>query len=152
VVDHARARRLGERIKVLAAEALVEVVKDPDLGFVTITDVRVTPDLTQARLFYTVLGGPEELEQSKEILERNKGKLRGAIGRQLGIRVTPTLELVHDEMPASAGALADLQLRPSAGIKRLSSFLKTLNRPEMPTPTSSLKTWRTSGRVSGADR
>jgi ribosome-binding factor A len=108
VVDHARARRLGERIKVLAAEALVEVVKDPDLGFVTITDVRVTPDLTQARLFYTVLGGPEELEQSKEILERNKGKLRGAIGRQLGIRVTPTIELVHDEMPASAGALADL--------------------------------------------
>jgi ribosome-binding factor A len=108
VVDHARARRLGERIKVLAAEALVEVVKDPDLGFVTITDVRVTPDLTQARLFYTVLGGTEELEQSKEILERNKGKLRGAIGRQLGIRVTPTIELVHDEMPASAGALADL--------------------------------------------
>ncbi len=108
MVDHARARRLGERIKVLAAEALVEVVKDPDLGFVTITDVRVTPDLTQARLFYTVLGGPEELEQSKEILERNKGKLRGAIGRQLGIRVTPTIELVHDEMPASAGALADL--------------------------------------------
>ncbi|MEY3625303.1 30S ribosome-binding factor RbfA [Aquiluna borgnonia] len=108
MVDHARARRLGERIKVLAAEALVEVVKDPDLGFVTITDVRVTPDLTQARLFYTVLGGTEELEQSKEILERNKGKLRGAIGRQLGIRVTPTIELVHDEMPASAGALADL--------------------------------------------
>ncbi len=48
MVDHARARRLGERIKVLAAEAMEKVVKDPDLGFVTITDVRVSPDLSQA--------------------------------------------------------------------------------------------------------
>ena len=56
MVDHARARRLGERIKVLAAEALEKVVKDPDLGFVTITDVRVSPDLSQAKLYYTVFG------------------------------------------------------------------------------------------------
>jgi ribosome-binding factor A len=108
VVDHARARRLGERIKVLAAEALAKVVKDPDLGFVTITDVRVTPDLMQAKLYYTVFGSDEDLERSKEILERNKGRLRGEIGHQLGIRLTPTLELIHDEVPATAGALAEL--------------------------------------------
>jgi ribosome-binding factor A len=108
MVDHARARRLGERIKVLAAEALEKVVKDPDLGFVTITDVRVTPDLMQAKIYFTVLGGEDELEVSKEILERNKGRLRGEIGRQLGIRLTPTIELVHDEVPATAGALAEL--------------------------------------------
>ena len=108
MVDHARARRLGERIKVLAAEALAKVVKDPELGFVTITDVRVTPDLMQAKLYYTVFGSDEDLERSKEILERNKGRLRGEIGHQLGIRLTPTLELIHDEVPATAGALAEL--------------------------------------------
>ena len=68
MVDHARARRLGERIKVLAAEAMEKVVKDPDLGFVTITDVRVSPDLSQAKLYFTVFGSAEDLEISKDIL------------------------------------------------------------------------------------
>jgi ribosome-binding factor A len=92
----------------LAAEAVEKVVKDPDLGFVTITDVRVTPDLSHAKLYYTVLGSDEDLQRSKDILERSKGRLRGEIGHQLGIRITPTLELVHDEVPATAGALAEL--------------------------------------------
>jgi ribosome-binding factor A len=108
VADLARARRLGERIKVLAAEALVKVVKDPDLGFVTFTDCRVTPDLSQAKLYYTVFGSDEEKERSKEILEENRGRLRGEIGHRLGVRITPTLELEVDEIPANAGALAEL--------------------------------------------
>jgi ribosome-binding factor A len=108
VADLARARRLGERIKVLAAEALVKVVKDPDLGFVTFTDCRVTPDLSHAKLYYTVFGSDEEKERSKEILEENRGRLRGEIGHRLGVRITPTLELVVDEIPANAGALAEL--------------------------------------------
>jgi len=108
VVDHARARRLGERIKVLAAEALEKVVKDPDLGFVTITDVRVSPDLSQAKLYYTVFGSDEDLEISKEILESHKGKLRSEIGRHLGIRITPAIEFIKDEVPVAAGALTDL--------------------------------------------
>lgn len=105
MVDHARARRLGERIKVLVAEALVEEVKDPDLGFVTITDVRVTPDLMHAKIYYTVLGNEAEQAVSKDVLARNQGRLRGAIGRQLGIRLTPTIELISDEVPEVAGAL-----------------------------------------------
>jgi ribosome-binding factor A len=108
VVDHARARRLGERIKVLAAEALEKVVKDPDLGFVTITDVRVSPDLSQAKLYFTVFGSDEDLEISKEILESHKGKLRSEIGRHLGIRITPAIEFINDEVPVAAGALTDL--------------------------------------------
>ncbi len=108
MVDHARARRLGERIKVLVAEALEKVVKDPDLGFVTITDVRVSPDLSQAKLYYTVFGSPEDLELTKEILEAHKGKLRSEIGRHLGIRITPSIEFINDEVPATAGAMADL--------------------------------------------
>lgn len=105
MVDHARARRLGERIKVLVAEALVEEVKDPDLGFVTITDVRVTPDLMHAKIFYTVLGSEQEQETTNAILQKNQGRLRGAIGRQLGIRLTPTIELISDQVPQAAGAL-----------------------------------------------
>ena len=108
MADLARARRLGERIKVLAAEALVKVVKDPDLGFVTFTDCRVTPDLSHAKLYYTVFGSDEEKERSKEILEENRGRLRGEIGHHLGVRITPTLELEIDEIPANAGALAEL--------------------------------------------
>ena len=108
MADLARARRLGERIKVLAAEALVKVVKDPDLGFVTFTDCRVTPDLSHAKLYYTVFGSDEEKERSKEILESNRGRLRGEIGHRLGVRITPTLELEVDEIPANAGALAEL--------------------------------------------
>ncbi len=108
MVDHARARRLGERIKVLAAEALERAVKDPDLGFITFTDVRVSPDLTHARIYFTVLGSEEDKQLSIEALERNRGRLRGEIGRQLGVRVTPTIELLLDEIPASAGALAEL--------------------------------------------
>jgi ribosome-binding factor A len=108
VVDHARARRLAERIKVLAAEALAKVVKDPDLGFVTFTDVRVTPDLSQARLYYTVMGSDYEVERSKEVLEANRGRLRKEIGGQLGIRITPTIELISDDVPEAADALNDL--------------------------------------------
>jgi ribosome-binding factor A len=105
MVDHARARRLGERIKVLVAEALVQDVKDPDLGFVTITDVRVTPDLMHAKIFYTIFGNEAEQLASREILHKNQGRIRGAIGRQLGIRLTPTIELISDQVPEVAGAL-----------------------------------------------
>ncbi len=66
MVDHARARRLAERIKVLVAEALERTVKDPDLGFVTITEVRVTPDLQHAKIFYTVFGSDEDRVRSGE--------------------------------------------------------------------------------------
>lgn len=108
MVDHARARRLGERIKVLAAEALERAVKDPDIGFVTFTDVKVSPDLTHARIYFTVLGSEEDQKSSIEILERSKGRLRGEIGKHLGIRITPTIELILDDVPATAGAMAEL--------------------------------------------
>jgi ribosome-binding factor A len=85
-----------------------KVVKDPDLGFVTITDVRVSPDLSQAKLYFTVFGSAEDLEVSKDILESHKGKLRSEIGRHLGIRITPSIEFINDEVPVAAGAMADL--------------------------------------------
>lgn len=108
MVDHARARRLSERIKVLAAEALERVVKDPDLGFVTITDCHVTPDLATSKIFYTVFGDAEQKEFSAEILEKYRGRIRKDIGNRLGIKITPTIEFVTDAIPESAAALNQL--------------------------------------------
>ncbi len=108
MVDVARARKLAERIKVLVAEALERAVKDPDLGFVTITDVRVTPDLQNASIYFTVYGTPEEKKQSAEIIEKNRGLIRREVGRGLSIRLTPTIEFIRDEVPEIAAHLNDL--------------------------------------------
>ena len=108
MVDHARARKLAERIKVLVAEALERAVKDPDLGFVTITEVKVTPDLQHASIFYTVYGTPEEKKRSAEIIEKNRGLVRREVGHNLSIRLTPTIEFIPDEIPETAAAMNDL--------------------------------------------
>jgi ribosome-binding factor A len=108
MVDHARARKLAERIKVLVAEALERAVKDPDLGFVTITEVKVTPDLQHASIFYTVYGNAEEKKRSAEIIEKNRGLVRREVGHNLSIRLTPTIEFIPDEIPETAAAMNDL--------------------------------------------
>jgi ribosome-binding factor A len=108
MADVARARRLAERIKVLVAESLDRVIKDPDLGLVTITDVRVTPDLAHASVFYSVYGSADDIKRSGEIIARNTGRIRGEVGRHLQIRVTPTLEFSLDEVPTTAAHLSEL--------------------------------------------
>lgn len=108
MVDVARARKLAERIKVLVAEALEKAVKDPDLGFVTITEVKVTPDLSHAQIFYTVFGSEEDRERSQEIIRKNTGRIRGEVGHNLSIRLTPTLEFIADELPENAAHMNDL--------------------------------------------
>jgi len=108
MVDHARARKLAERIKVLVAEALERAVKDPDLGFVTITEVKVTPDLQHASIFYTVYGSAEEKKRSAEIIEKNRGLVRREVGHNLSIRLTPTIRFIPDEIPETAAAMNDL--------------------------------------------
>jgi ribosome-binding factor A len=108
MVDHARARKLAERIKVLVAEALERAVKDPDLGFVTITEVKVTPDLQHASIFYTVYGTPAEKKRSAEIIDKNRGLVRREVGHNLSIRLTPTIEFIPDEIPETAAAMNDL--------------------------------------------
>lgn len=134
MVDHDRARRLGERIKVLAAEALERGIKDPDIGFVTFTDARVTPDLAHARLYFTVYGSDEDQERTIEALERNRGRLRGEIGHRLGIRITPTIELIKDEIPASAGALAELLAEAKRRDAELEQIAKTAKPAGDPDP------------------
>src|SRR4051795_1458192 len=99
MVDTARARKLADRIREIVAEALEKRIKDPRLGFVTITDSRVTGDLQHATLFYTVLGSPEEQSETAAALESARGVLRSEVGKQVGIRLTPTLAFVADAVP-----------------------------------------------------
>jgi len=104
----ARARKLADRIKVVVAETLETRVKDPRLGFVTITDARVTGDLRDATVFYTVYGDAEARAESAAALDSAKGVLRSEVGRQTGVRHTPSLTFVADALPESARTIDDL--------------------------------------------
>lgn len=103
-----RQARLADRIRVIIAERLEKGLRDPRLGFVTITDVRVTGDLQHASVFYTVLGSDEERESTAVALRSATGLLRTEVGRGLGVRLTPSLEFIPDALPDSAGHIEDL--------------------------------------------
>ena len=107
MVDHPRATKLAERIQEIVARMLDTRVKDPRLGFVTVTAVRVTGDLQHASVFYTVLGDDEARAGSAAALESAKGLIRSEVGKQTGVRLTPTLEFVPDALPETAASIAD---------------------------------------------
>jgi ribosome-binding factor A len=107
-MNEQRARRLADRIKVIVAEMLERRIKDPRLGFVTVTDVRVTGDLREATVFYTVLGDEAEREETAKALDSATGLLRSEVGKQTGIKFTPTLTFVADAVPESAAHIEDL--------------------------------------------
>ena len=90
------------------AQLLETKIKDPRLGFVTVTDARVTGDLQNASIFYTVLGDEEERSATAAALESAKGVIRSAVGKDLGTRITPSLEFILDGLPESAKALDSL--------------------------------------------
>jgi ribosome-binding factor A len=103
-----RQARLGDRIRVILAERLEKGLRDPRLGFVTITEVRVTGDLQHASVFYTVYGSDEERAESAKALKSATGMLRSEVGKHLNVRLTPSLEFIPDALPESAGHIADL--------------------------------------------
>ncbi|HEY6793053.1 MAG TPA: 30S ribosome-binding factor RbfA [Kineosporiaceae bacterium] len=113
MADTARARKLADRIREIVAEALEKRVKDPRLGFVTVTDARVTGDLQHATVFYTVFGDAEAKVSSAAALESAKGVLRSEVGRRTGVRLTPTLEFIADAVPENAAHIEEL-LRAAA--------------------------------------
>lgn len=114
MVDAARARKLADRIKVVVAETLEMRVKDPRLGFITITDARVTGDLQQATVFYTVYGDETMKTDTAAALESARGVLRSEVGRQTGVRHTPTLEFIADAVPENAAHIEDLLAQVAA--------------------------------------
>lgn len=103
-----RVGKVADRIHQILATRLEKGLRDPRLGFVTITDVRVTGDLQHASIFYTVYGSDEEREDSAAALTAATGYLRKEVGRELGIRLTPTIEFIPDELPETAQQLTDL--------------------------------------------
>ena len=109
-----RVRKIADRIQVIVAEMLERRIKDPRLGFVTITDVRVTGDSQQATVFYTVLGEETDLANTAAALESAKGVLRSEVGKQLGMRHVPSLTFVADALPENARQLDEVLARARA--------------------------------------
>ena len=118
MADPARARRVADRIHKTVAQVLERRIKVPRLGFVTITDVRVTGDLQQATVFYTVYGTEGERRRSASALKSATGLIRSEVGKALGIRLTPTISFQLDSLPTTArsieDALAQAQARDAA--------------------------------------
>ena len=103
-----RVRKVADRIQVVVAEMLERRIKDPRLGFVTVTDVRVSGDTQQASVFYTVLGEDEEVVGSAAALESATGLIRSEVAKQLGMRHAPTIEFIHDALPDTARHIDEL--------------------------------------------
>ena len=108
MVDVARARKLAVRIREVVASTLELQVKDPRLGMVTITDAKVTPDLREVTLYYTVYGSDEDRQATAMALESAKGVLRAQVGKQTGVRHTPSLAFIADGVPETAGRIEEL--------------------------------------------
>jgi ribosome-binding factor A len=107
-MDAARAGRLGDRIAQIVAEMLETRIKDPRLGFVTVTEARLTGDLREATVFYTVYGTPEQQADSAAALASATGVIRSEVGRQTGLRHTPSLAFVADVLPDNAKHIEEL--------------------------------------------
>jgi ribosome-binding factor A len=108
MVDTARARKLSVRIKEIVADMVRRHIKDQRVDMVTITDVKITGDLHEATVYYTVLGGDLQWAEAAVALDSATGVLRSAVGKQTGVRFTPTLAFVADRVPEGARALDEL--------------------------------------------
>ncbi|TDT32918.1 30S ribosome-binding factor RbfA [Naumannella halotolerans] len=103
-----RVLKLADQIKGIVAQMLERRVKDPRLGFVTITDVSLTGDSRDATVFYTVLGDEEERASTAAALASATGLIRSQVGKQLGLRHTPSLTFVPDAVPESGRQIDEL--------------------------------------------
>src|SRR5580658_318688 len=107
-MEDPRTRRLAERIAKIVAELLERRIKDPRLGFVTVTEARLTPDLREAKVFYTVFGSADEREETAMALRSATGIIRSEVGRLIGLRHTPSLEFIADVLPENAQRIDEL--------------------------------------------
>ena len=92
-----RPERVGDLIRSELAQLLARAVKDPGLGFVTVTDVRLTSDLQLARVYYTVLGDDRRRADTARALERATPFLKREVGHRIRLRRTPGLAFIYDE-------------------------------------------------------
>ena len=105
--DGGRPGRVSEEFREILAEEIPKL-KDPRVGFVTVTGVTVTPDLHLARVFYTTMGDDRDRRATAAALSSARGHLRQVIGRQVRMKVLPDLRFEPDDMPASADRVEEL--------------------------------------------
>jgi len=125
MADVARAAKMADRIKVIVAKVLERGIKDPRLGFVTITDVRVTGDLQHASIFYTVYGTDEERLDSAAALKSATGMIRSEVGKNLTARLTPSIEFIADGIPENAALIESLLAEARNRDTEVESLAKT---------------------------
>ncbi len=124
MTDTGRANKLADRIVQIVAEMLERRVKDPRLGFVTVTDARLTGDLREATVFYTVYGSADEQAGTAAALKSATGLIRSEVGRQTGLRHTPSLSFVQDTLPDGARHMEELVARARAADEALAHARK----------------------------
>ncbi|SDI88653.1 ribosome-binding factor A [Actinokineospora alba] len=138
MADAPRARKLAKRISQIVASALEHEVKDPRLARVTITDTKVTADLHDATVYYTVLGDKLDAEPDRQgaaqALESAKGVLRTMVGQGTGVRFTPTLTFVADTVPEDAKHIDDLLARARAADAEVAAIASGASHAGEPDP------------------
>ncbi|GAB3708562.1 30S ribosome-binding factor RbfA [Corynebacterium nasicanis] len=126
MADNARAARMAKRIQTIVASAIEREVKDRRLELVTVTDTRVTGDLHDATVFYTVRGrsldDEPDYDEAAEALHRARGQLRKIVGDQLGVRFTPTLSFEVDTVPEASAHMEELLARARARDEELAKL------------------------------
>lgn len=113
--------KVAEQIRVIVAELLERRIKDPRLGFVTVTDVRMTGDGREATVFYTVMGDDQARAGTAAALASANGLIRSTVGKQLGMRFTPTVSFVLDAVPETAAEMDALLARARASDEELAA-------------------------------
>ena len=119
MTDAGRANKLADRIAKIVAEMLERRVKDPRLGFVTVTDAKLTGDLREATVYYTVYGSADDQAGTAAALQSATGLIRSEVGRQTGLRHTPSLSFVRDTLPEGAQHMEELVARARAADEAL---------------------------------
>lgn len=103
-----RLSRVEEATKEVLSEVIQREVKDPRVGFVTISRVDISPDLRHARVYYSVLGDDAEVKRTIEGLESSRGYMRSALGKHLRLKYLPDIDLVREDVSGDAIRLAEL--------------------------------------------
>src|SRR5499427_4179584 len=118
-MDAGRADKVADRIAKIVAEMLERRVKDPRLGFVTVTDAKLTGDLREATVYYRVYGSADDQEGTAAALKSATGLIRSEVGRQTGLRHTPSLSFVRDTLPEGAKHMEELVAQARAADEAL---------------------------------
>ena len=125
MADAARAAKMADRIQVIVAKRLERGIRDPRMGFVTITDVKVTGDLQHASVFYTVYGSDEERADTAAALKAATGMFRSEVGKNLTARLTPSIEFIADGIPENAALIEGLLAEAASRDAEVETLKKT---------------------------